>query len=633
MTHETTDPIAAEEGFPYVSAGLVVACALCTGVGWFLGSGPWAIFFFVAAYATGGARPLAAALGSLAERKLDVDLLMILAALGAAVIDEWTEGAILLFLFSFSGTLEAVAIYQTHRSIRALVDLRPRQGRRVDASGESIVPIEGLVIGERVRILPGEQFPIDGVVLDGETAVDESAITGESIPVAKRSGDEVYAGTLNGQGSLLVEMTRPPTDTKLDRVIQMVAEAQEQKPPVQQFFENWQSPYVIGVIATAALAMLLHVWIRGSHWGEAFYQSMVLLVAASPCAVIASVPSVTLSAIANAGMRGVLIKGGVYLQALGQVRVLALDKTGTLTQGVPVVTEVWSLQPGDEQELLQLAASIEQRSEHPLAGAVLAAARQRELPLREPLGFASHPGAGVHGVVDGRWIGIGTPRLFETHQVELPAAALDQADMVQSAGGSALLIASQDGALAGVIAIADQPREEAAAVLARCRELGVERFVVLTGDHVGAAEAVAEAVGVDEVFARLLPEEKVRQLRTMQRRSGPVAMLGDGVNDAPALAAATVGIAMGGAGTDAALEAADVVLMADDLHALPIALALGRAARERIRQNVVFALSMVAALILGSFFGLPLWLGVIGHEGSTLLVVLNGVRMLWEEHE
>jgi Cd2+/Zn2+-exporting ATPase len=603
---------------------------------WGQGStGRMSLVLAVIAYVAGGYRPALNSLEGLRQHQLNVDLLMILAALGAAAIGEWVEGCVLLFLFSLSGTLEEFAMYRTRRSIESLIHLRPRDASLVDSAAgtESKVEVTSLSIGQVVRVRPGERFPVDGEIVEGETWADESTLTGESEQVIKPRGAKVFSGTINGTGAVLVQMTRAVADTTLERIVHMVQEAQAQKTPTQRFVESWQRPYVAGVILVAGLVFLGSRWVLGREYSAAFYQSMVLLVAASPCAVVVSAPAVLLSAIARAGRQGVLFKGGVFLEQMGVVSVMAFDKTGTLTHGKPQVTEVWAPAGADLNRLLMLAATVEHRSEHPLAAPVLAEIGRRGIALSGAplLEFHSHTGLGVHARVEGVWVGVGREKLFESHEIRLDPELIAQSLRLRENGQTALLIATDVPGLCGVIGVADTLRSEAAPTMAALKKLGLQHTVMLTGDHERVAKVIAAKVGVDEVRAGLLPDQKVVELRRIADQYGSVAMIGDGVNDAPALAAAAVGIAMGGKGTDVALEVADVVLMRDDLRSLPIAVWISRVARQRVQQNMIFAFSVIALLVMSSFFRLPLWMGVIGHEGSTVLVVLNGLRILWEK--
>lgn len=623
---------------PIASALSTLICACFTILGFVLTRCFEATYaslaMWIVAYVAGGARPVKESLSAMLVGKLNVDTLMVAAALGAAILGDWVEGAVLLFLFSLSGTLEAFATYRTNRSIESLVQLRPRQATRIskETKSDEIVEVELLQLGDVVRVRPGERFAVDGIVIDGESWVDESTLTGESEPIHKINGMDVYSGTMNGQGTVLVQMTKAIADTTLERIVHMVHEAQAQKTPTQRFVESWQQPYVIGVFVSAFLVFVATMFIHTASWYDAFYHAMVLLVAASPCAVVVSSPSVMLSAIALAGRHGVLFKGAVHLETLGKVDVLAMDKTGTVTMGKPAVTEVWTTQGADVTRFLSLAAAVEKQSEHPLAIPVVEEAKRHGIPeqaleLRE---FHSHTGLGVYARVDGVWVGIGRESLFETYHVELLPGIVENAQRMRDAGQTALIIIAAEERIGGVIGVADRLRPEAARTIAMLKGLGVRDIVLLTGDHERVAQAIAKELGVDDVRAGLLPDGKVMELTRLSKKGRYVAMIGDGVNDAPALATADVGIAMGGAGTDVALEVADVVLMRDDLKGLPLAVWISRMARKRVRQNMVFSFVMIAILVLSTFFELPLWIGVLGHEGSTVLVVLNGLRMLWE---
>ncbi len=618
---------------PRPPTALAWQTAVCLGsllLGWGLGSSRFALAAYLVAYVAGGAATAAAAVRNLWHKQLGVDLLMLFAAAGAAAIGDWAEGGVLLFLFSLSNTLEAYATYRTKRSIESLMQLRPSEATLVRDGEEIRVGIATLEIGDLIRLRPGERVAVDGEVIEGETWIDESTITGESEPVHKAPGNQVFAGTMNGRGAALVQMTRGASDTALERIVRMVHEAQAQKDPTQKFVESWQQPYVLAVLLSAAAtfagALLFHT--RDDQ--DAFYHAMVLLVVASPCAVVIGSPAVVLSAIARAARHGVLFKGGRFLELLGAVDVVAFDKTGTITPGRPVVAEIWSPADVPPEALLRLAAAVEQRSEHHLAEAVVREAQARNIELPTVDEFESHMGAGVHGHVDGGWVGIGRESLFETHETAVPDDVKQAADALREQGHTVLLVIAPQQHVRGVLALSDRPRANAAEALASLKRLGVQSNIILTGDHERVALNVAKQVGADEVRAGLLPDEKVFELRRLLDQGRTVAMVGDGVNDAPALATAQVGIAMGGAGTDVALEVADVVLMSDDLKALAFAIWISRRARRRIRQNLTFAGCVIGVLILSSFMNLPLWAGVLGHEGSTVLVVLNGLRLLAE---
>lgn len=592
----------------------------------------WMILASVIAYVAGGIGPTINAWRFLAEGKLNVDLLMIVAAIGAASIGDWLEGVVLLFLFSLSGTLEAFAIFRTNQSIESLIQLRPRYAWlvREGCSEDMHVPVESLKIGDLLRVRPGDRFPVDGIVREGESWADESTLTGESEQIHKTIDSNVFAGTINGNGNVLIEMNRAASDTTLERIVHMVQEAQAQKTPTQRFVESWQQPYVIGVFIASALVFLGARLVHTTSWYDSFYHSMVMLVAASPCAVVVGSPAVLLSAIARAGRQGVLFKGGVHLEAMGSVQTIAFDKTGTVTLGRPGVTEVWTQREGDSSKLLSLASAVEQRSEHPLGIPVIAETKLRGIDISTETitEFHSHTGLGVHARVGGVWVGIGREGLFDSHDFAIPPEVIARTEQIRARGETALIVVT-DSNVAGVIGVADQLRNEAADTVAALYQLGLKTIVMLTGDHERVAHSIANKVGIREVRAGLLPDQKVVELKKLEDGGGDVAMVGDGVNDAPALAAAKIGVAMGGAGTDVALEVADVVLMRNGIGALPFAIWISRLSIQRVRQNMIIAFGMIGILVISTFFDLPLWLGVLGHEGSTVLVVFNGLRILW----
>lgn len=599
----------------------------------------------VLSYIAGGWFSVAAAVGALREGRLGINFLMIAAALGAAVIDQWHEGATLLFLFSLSGALESLAMERSRNAVSKLLRLRPKEAMRLKDGREERVPLEALRPGDIVVVRPGEMIPVDGQVRGGRSDVNQSSITGESRPVDKAPADKVFAGTLNGSGMLEVEMTRAVEDSTLARIIHLVEEAQAQKSRTQRIFERFEGPYVGLVAISAAFAIVVPWLLLHEPFKESFYRAMVLLVVASPCALIISTPAAMLSAIANGAFQGILFKGGAHLERLAGVRTVVFDKTGTITTGKLALTDVVSYARGaeslNENELLATAAVLESRSEHPIAQAIMTAARERGLALPAMTDFESLPGRGVYACADGYLIWIGGERLFREHGEVIPADLLAKKQALENEGKTVLVLHRElrrekgvgthetVGGWLGLIAVADTPRPEARSVVERLRAIGVKRVVMLTGDNPGVGAAVAEAVRMDEFHADLLPEDKVAIIHHLREQHGPIMMVGDGVNDAPALAAADVGAAMGAAGSDVALEAADVVLMADDLTNVPYALSLGRRASRVVRQNVAFALAVIVVLVVSVFRAeLTMPLGVVGHEGSTLLVVANGLRLL-----
>ena len=590
------------------------------------------VAFYVVAYIAGGTFATRTALTSLWNRNIDVDLLMIVAAIGAAIIDHWVEGAILLFLFSLGNTLEHYAMGRTYSAIRALMDLRPDEARVLRDGTESIVPVEELRLDDVVIIKNGERIATDGQVVRGESAVDQSAITGESMPVVRRAGDGVFAGTINGHGVLHVQVTRLASESTLAKIIQIVETAQAEKSATQRFTDRFEGLYAGGVILAAALYAIIPALATDRTLNETFYQAMILLVVASPCALVISTPASTLSALANAARQGILFKGAAHLEDIGVARVVAFDKTGTLTVGRPRMTDLRPASGVAPEELLRLTAAVERLSEHPLGAAVVEAALERRLPVPEAHDGTSIIGRGIEAVVDGDMVLAGNDALFVDRGFAIPAALIDEANELRDNGKSTMFVGIQhaDGVrFLGVIGVADTVRPVAREVIEQLKALGVEKTIILTGDNERAARAIARQTGVDEFHSQLMPQEKLDIIEELKRQYGTVIMVGDGVNDAPALATASIGIAMGAAGTDVALETADVVLMADDLTRLPYAVELSRRTRRIIRQNLTFALGVIVVLVTGTLLGITtLPLGVIGHEGSTIIVVSNGLRLL-----
>ena len=612
-----------------------VATLVFLSSGWLLGrfgliSDAVQIGFYVLTYIAGGFYATRQAIASLRQRHVDIDLLMVTAAIGAATIGGWVEGGILLFLFSLGNTLEHYALGRTHRAIRALMELSPEDALVVRDGQEQRIPVDELVIGDTVIVKPSERIPADGRVISGESAVDQSPITGESIPVGKGPGDQVFAGTINGHGLLRVRVERLAQESTLAKIIRIVEEARSQKSRTQRFTDAFEGTYAIGVIVASALAVIIPVVFFGQDFHDMFYRAMTLLVVASPCALVISTPASILSALANGARQGILFKGAVHLENVGVVDTVAFDKTGTLTIGRPRVTDVITCEGVDEREMLMLAAAVERLSEHPLGLAVVQYAEERDIPAlddREITDLQSVSGRGVRATVRGRTLRIGNEALLEGEGVTLPDELRRQGDALREQGKTLMFVAG-DRAL-GVIAVADVIRPVVPSVIEDLHRLGVKRTIILTGDNERAARAIARQVGIDEWRAGLLPEEKLTVIREMQRNGEMVVMVGDGVNDAPALATADIGIAMGTAGTDVALETSDIVLMADDLTKLPYAIELSRQARRVIRQNLTFALTVIVVLVIATLMGqVPLPLGVVGHEGSTIIVVLNGLRLL-----
>ncbi|WP_328874820.1 heavy metal translocating P-type ATPase [Streptomyces sp. NBC_00287] len=566
---------------------------------------------YAVAYATGGWEPALEGLRALREKTLDVDLLMIVAALGAASIGQVLDGALLIVIFATSGALEALATARTADSVRGLLDLAPTTATRLTDAAEETVPTAELSVGDVLLIRPGERIGADGQVLDGTSEADEATITGEPLPVVKRPGDEVFAGTLNGAGALRVRVERDPADSVIARIVTLVEEASRTKAPTQLFIEKIEQRYAVGMVL-ATLAVFGVPMAFGAELADALLRAMTFMIVASPCAVVLATMPPLLSAIANAGRHGVLVKSAVAMERLGEIDTAALDKTGTLTEGAPEVADVRPLPESglDEDALLALAAAAEHPSEHPLARAIVAAARTRGLALAPAEDFTATPGQGVTATVEGREVSVGR------------ADVDSDATVVQ---------VSRDGKPVGTLTLTDRLRAEAPATTAALTALTGSAPVLLTGDNSGAAARVAEATGLTDVRAGLLPEDKVDAVRALQGQGRKVLFVGDGVNDAPALAAAHSGIAMGRAGSDLALETADAVIVRDELTTVPAVVRLSRAARRLVLQNLVIAGVFITGLVLWDLIGhLPLPLGVAGHEGSTVLVGLNGLRLLRE---
>ena len=596
--------------------------------GWLggLAGAPFAVSlgFYLAAYAFGGFFTVRDAVQSLWTRRFDIDTLMLVAAVGAAILGEWAEGALLLFLFSLGHAIEHLAMDRARHAIEALADLAPKTALVRRDGAELEVPVAELLRGDIVIVKPGQRLPADGKVTEGNSSVDQSPVTGESVPVDKSPDDVVFAGTVNGDGVLLVEVTKLATESTLARMLRLVSDAQTQKSPTQNLTDRIERIFVPVVLIGAALLIAVPP-LFGFPFAESFYRAMAVLVAASPCALAIGTPAAVLSAVARAAQLGVLIKGGAHLENLGRLTAIAFDKTGTITEGKPRLTDIVGFD-ATENDVLALAAALESRSGHPLAQAIVAAARERGLRWNEPADFEAVNGKGIRATLGARRIEIGNLKLFADEAMSADVSA--QVERLEAAGRTTMLVRA-DGRFIGIVGLMDTPRAGVASVLADLRALGVTKTVMLTGDNERVARAVAQTVGLEDIRASLLPEDKIAAVADLVKEYGQAAMVGDGANDGPALARATVGIAMGGAGTDVALEAADVVLMGDDLGRLPFAVGLGRAARAIIRQNLFIALGAVALLIPATLFGWAgLGIAVLIHEGSTIVVVVNALRLL-----
>ncbi len=594
---------------------------------------------YAGAYLAGGTIATRVALIDLRDRKVNVDLLMVTAAIGAAIVNAWAEGAVLLALFATSNALEHHALSRTRRAVEALMDLSPEVATRLGPDGgQRVVPVEELAVGDRILIRPGEKVAADAEVIRGESAVDQAAITGESIPVAKLPGDILFAGTMNTTGALDARVTRLSSESTLAKIVRMVEDAQQEKSRAERFTDAFEGPYAIGIMVISALIAVVPVFF-GVQFSTSFYRAMTLLVVASPCALVIATPAATLSALANAARNGILIKGGSYLEDLGGVSVIAVDKTGTLTEGRPVLTDVVPLGHTTERDLLTMVASAEQLSEHPLAAALVAGATDRNLPLQPATEFNSVTGKGITALVAGRRVLAGNEPLFREFGVPVSETAHDRLAALRADGKTAMLVGTASGTadgmadgVAGIVAVADPLRVDAIHAVQEIHKLGITRIVMLSGDNQRVADAIAHRAGIDEARADLLPGDKVAAIAAL-KREGKVVMVGDGVNDAPALATADLGIAMGGGGSDVALETSDIVLMHDDLTKLPYTIGLSRRARGIIRVNIAFALAVIITMVILTLsIGVPLPLGVVMHEGSTIVVTLNGLRLLAGTH-
>jgi Cd2+/Zn2+-exporting ATPase len=608
-----------------------LASGLLLAAGWlgqtiFALAAPLVVALYGGAYLLGGWDVSRHAWHTLKERRFDTDLLMVLAAIGATILGDFAEGALLIFLFSLGHALEERALDRARAAVRALVDLSPKTALVQRGEVELEIPVEQLQLDDVVIVRPGVRVPVDGLILSGQSGVDQSPVTGESVPVDKAPGDKVFAGSVNGEGALQVKVKRLSRDSTLARVMRMVEEAQTQKSPTQQITERFERWFVPAVLVGDALLILLPL-LFGVPFHESFLRAMTLLVAASPCALALGTPAAILAGIAQAARNGVLVKGGAHLENLGRLKAIAFDKTGTVTHGKPEVTDIIGYDT-DQSQILTLAAAIESRSAHPLAQAVVRAAQTRGLSVPEAEAVEAITGRGLRSSLNGQTVLLGSLALMDEMEVAITEAQHKQLMELQASGKTLMLIAL-NAKLQGALALADTLRPDAPAAIAALKQMGVRQTIMLTGDNPRVAAAIARQANLSDFRAGLMPEDKVAEIRNLVQTHGEVAMVGDGVNDAPALANATVGIAMGGAGTDVALETADVALMGNDLSKLPYAVGLGKASRAIISQNLVISLGVIALLIVTSLTGwVGIGLAIVFHEGSTLVVVLNALRLL-----
>ncbi|MEU2100681.1 heavy metal translocating P-type ATPase [Nocardia sp. NPDC019255] len=617
---------------PEMRWAAIAVTFFCAGLAVQLTDGPRWLFWglYLVCYAAGGWEPGWAGLRALRDKTLDVDLLMVAAALGAAAIGQITDGALLIVIFATSGALEALATARTEDSVRGLLDLAPDTATRVTRTGEEeTVHATALSVGDVLVVRPGERIAADATVVSGGSEVDQATITGEPLPVNKTEGDEVFAGTLNGTGALRVRVERRAQDSVVARIAALVEEASRTKARTQLFLEKVEQRYSVGMVA-ATLAVFAVPLLLGDTVRRALLRAMTFMIVASPCAVVLATMPPLLAAIANAGRHGVLVKSAVVMEKLGATTQVAFDKTGTLTRGIPELAEIRCLNSRfTDTEVLRLAAAAEHPSEHPLAAAIVRAARARELRLPEVTEFTAHPGRGVTARVGDHLVGVGSPTASG------PERESQEAVDALHASGYTVVVVTCDRRPIGVLALTDQARPEAVAAVRATTEVTGSAPVLLTGDNSATAERLAARVGITDVRAALLPDDKVTAVRELQADGRKVTVVGDGINDAPALAAAEVGIAMGGAGSDLTLQTADAVVVRDDLTAIPAVIALSRQARRVVIANLSIAATFIGVLVVWDLAAtLPLPLGVAGHEGSTVLVGLNGLRLLrtkaWE---
>jgi Zn2+/Cd2+-exporting ATPase len=558
---------------------------------------------------------------------LDINVLMLIAAAGAIALGEWSEAAAVVFLFAVAQALEIRTLERARTAVRALMDLTPSEALVVDASGERRVPVDAIVPGTVIIVKPGEKVPLDGHIISGVSAVNQAPVTGESLPIDKMPGDELFAGSINGRGALEMRVTRLRVDTTLARIIHLVEQAQAQRAPSQTFVERFARIYTPAVIVLAVLLALVPPLAFGAAWSVWVYRSLVLLVVSCPCALVISTPVSIVAALAGAARKGVLIKGGAHLERAARIRCVAFDKTGTLTRGIPDVVEVIALDGESAAGVVALAASVEQRSEHPIAQAIVRYAERAHIVVTPALDVSSLVGRGAEGRVNGSRVVLGNHRLFEERNLCSPAIR-KRLDEVGSRGRTPVLVA-RDGKAVGIMALADQARTTSRDTVDLLRRQGIECLVMLTGDSEGTARAIAAEVGVDEYMAELRPEDKVTAVGNLRLRFGAVAMVGDGVNDAPALASADLGIAMGAAGSDAALETADIALMADELLKIPYAIRLSRKTVRNIKVNLAVSLVLKAGFVLAAVVGVAtLWMAIVADTGASIIVIANALRLL-----
>lgn len=587
---------------------------------------------FLTAILVGGFPLLKTGIRNVARLEFDMKTLMTLAVIGGAIIGEWGEVAVVVILFAISEALERFSMDRARKSIQSLMDIAPNEALIKRNGQEFTVHVGDIVVGDIMIVKPGQKIAMDGIVVHGHSSVNQAAITGESVPVEKAVDDEVFASTLNEEGLLEIEVTKLVEDTTISKIIHLVEEAQGERAPAQAFVDKFAKYYTPIIMVVAALVAIIPPLFAGGNWSTWVYQGLAVLVVGCPCALVISTPISIVSAIGNAAKKGVLVKGGVYLEEMASLKAIAFDKTGTLTKGIPVVTDFALLNPQlDQRQLFAIVAALENRSQHPLASAIVAKAEDEQLPYHDYMveNVTALTGKGITGTVNGKTYYVGSPKLF---QERLPTRDItpfaQNIKSLQQQGKTAMLVGTETELLA-IVAVADEVRPSSKEVIRKLHEAGIAKTVMLTGDNKQTAHAIGQAVGVADIQAELMPEDKLRFIKQWQENHGHVAMVGDGVNDAPALAAATVGIAMGGAGTDTALETADIALMGDDLKKLPFTVKLSRKTLNIIKANIAFAIAIkLAALLLVVPGWLTLWIAILSDMGATLLVALNSMRLI-----
>jgi len=581
--------------------------------------------FILAGTVIGGRHIAKKGFYALLKLRLDMNFLMSAAVLGAILIGQWLEGGVVIILFAIAELLESYSLARSNRAIKALMDLSPKKATVKRNGQEMVIEVEQISIGDTVLVKPGEQIPVDGLISGGFSSVNQANITGESIPVSRRSGDEVYAGTINGDGYLEVETAKNPEDSKLNQIIRLVEEARFKRAPSQSFVEKFSAIYTPIVTVLAVLVATVPPLLLGGYWIEWIYRALTLLVIACPCALVISTPVTVVSALTNAARNGVLIKGGIYIENLHKIESVAFDKTGTVTSGVLSVEKTVDLAGIGEDEVMRLAASIEKMSQHPIANAIVRAADNKLLSLKPVKDFHSFPGKGARGRIDGEEILVGNRALFDGTGVALER---ELSRKLEELSETAVLIGTKERVL-GIIIISDSLRPESKSTLTDLKKLGIKNSVLITGDNRHTAARVGAEIGIDEIRPELLPEEKVKIIEELKSKHGTVTMIGDGVNDAPALAVSDIGIAMGAVGSDAALETADIALMSDDLSRIPWAFRLSKKAYRIIVANITMAIAIKAVFIALAFAGLAtLWMAVFADMGVSLMVIINGMRAL-----